>query len=141
MALFKFPEKNLNGVLEDKMKETFTDLIIQLSANDISFLQFLDDQDLKLNLAAKNTRNSVNVVKAAVLQNRYLRKIRKKIEVEKSGLEDKIKIGSLSTIQLETERYIVGIFGSMSSVAVDLHHMRGQKGGEIFRSYSAILKK
>ena len=30
-----------------------------------------------------------------------------KIEVEKSGLEDKIKIGSLSTIQLETERHIV----------------------------------
>ena len=29
------------------MKEPFTDLIIQLSANDISNLQFLDDQDLK----------------------------------------------------------------------------------------------
>ena len=52
-----------------------------------------------------------------------------KIEVEKSGLEDKIKIGSLSTIQLETERHIVEIFGSRSSVGVDLHHMRGPKGG------------
>ena len=47
-----------------------------------------------------------------------------KIEVEKSDLEDKIKIGSLSTIQLKSE-----IFGSRSSVGVDLHHMRGPKGG------------
>ena len=69
----KFPEKNLKRVLEDKMKEPFTDLIIQLSANDISNLQFLDDQDLKLKMAAKSTRNSVNVVKAAFLQNRNLR--------------------------------------------------------------------
>ena len=53
-----------------------------------------------------------------------------KIEVEKSGLEDKIKIGSLSTIQLETERHIVEIFGSRSSVGVDLQYMRGPKGGE-----------
>ena len=52
-----------------------------------------------------------------------------KIEVEKSGLEDKIKIGSLSTIQLETERHIVEIFVSRSSVGVNLHHMRGPKGG------------
>ena len=52
-----------------------------------------------------------------------------KIEVEKSDLEDKIKIGLLSTIQLETERHIVEIFGSRSSVGVDLHHMRGPKGG------------
>ena len=52
-----------------------------------------------------------------------------KIEVEKSGLEDKIKIGSLSTIQLETEHHIVEIFGSRSSFGVDLQHMRGQKGG------------
>ena len=50
-------------VLEGKMKEPFTDLIIQLSANDISNLQFLDDQDLKLKMAAKSTRNSVYVVK------------------------------------------------------------------------------
>ena len=49
--------------------------------------------------------------------------------MKKSGLEDKIKIGSLSTIQLETERHIVEIFGSRSSVGVDLHHMRGPKGG------------
>ena len=54
------------------MKEPFTDLIIQLSANDISNLQFLDDQDLKLKMAAKSTRNSVNVVKAAFLQNREM---------------------------------------------------------------------
>ena len=47
-----------------------------------------------------------------------------KIEVEK-----KIKIGSLSTIQLETERHIVEIFVSRSSVGVNLHHMRGPKGG------------
>ena len=52
-----------------------------------------------------------------------------KIEVEKNGLEDKIKIGSLSTIQLETERHIVEIFGSRSSVGVDLQYMRGPKGG------------
>ena len=52
-----------------------------------------------------------------------------KVEVEKSGLEDKIKIGSLSTIQLETERHIVEIFGSRSSVGVDLQYMRGPKGG------------
>lgn len=152
MALFKVSGKNLKRVLEDKMKEPFTDLIIQLSANDISNLQFLDDQDLKLKMAAKSTRNSVNVVKAAFLQNRNLRNVfilprspRRdstllnqfseyansilKIEVEKSGLEDKIKIGSLSTIQLETERHIVEIFGSRSSVGVDLHHMRGPKGG------------
>ena len=57
------------------MKEPFTDLIIQLSANDISNLQFLDDQDLKLKMAAKSTRNSVNVVKAAILQNRNLRNL------------------------------------------------------------------
>ena len=74
MALFKVSGKNLKLVLEDKMKEPFTDLIIQLSANDISNLQFLDDQDLKLKMAAKSTRNSVNVVKAAFLQNRNLRK-------------------------------------------------------------------
>ena len=52
-----------------------------------------------------------------------------KIKVEKNDLEDKIKIGLLSTIQLETERHIVEIFGSRSSVGVDLHHMRGPKGG------------
>ena len=63
-----------------------------------------------------------------------------KIEVEKSGLEDKIKIGSLSTIQLETERHIVEIFGSKSSVGVDLHHMRrAKRRGKIYQSYSAIL--
>ena len=62
MAPFKVSGKNLKLVLEDKMKEPFTDLIIQLSANDISNLQFLDDQDLKLKMAAKSTRNSVNVV-------------------------------------------------------------------------------
>ena len=73
MAPFKVSGKNLKRVLEDKMKEPFTDLIIQLSANDISNLQFLDDQDLKLKMAAKSTRNSVNVVKAAFLQNRNLR--------------------------------------------------------------------
>ena len=56
-----FPGKNLKCVLENKMKEPFTDLIIQLSANDISNLQFLDDQDLKLKMAAKSTRNSANV--------------------------------------------------------------------------------
>ena len=50
MALFKVSGKNLKLVLEDKMKEPFTDLIIQLSANDISNLQFLDDQDLKLKM-------------------------------------------------------------------------------------------
>ena len=71
----KFPGKNLKCVLEDKMKEPFTDLIIQQSANDISNLQFLDDQDLKLKMAAKSTRNSVNVVKAAFLQNRNLRNV------------------------------------------------------------------
>ena len=65
MALFKVSGKNLKRVLEDKMKEPFTDLIIQLSANDISNLQFLDDQDLKLKMAAKSTKNSVNVVKAS----------------------------------------------------------------------------
>ena len=65
--------KKLKRVLEDKMKEPFTDLIIQQSANDISNLQFLDDQDLKLKMAAKSTRNSANVVKAAFLQNRNLR--------------------------------------------------------------------
>ena len=53
-----------------------------------------------------------------------------KIEVEKSVLEDKTKIGSLSTIQLETEHHIVEIFGSRSSVGVYLHHMRGPKGGQ-----------
>ena len=73
MAPFKVSGKNLKRVLEDKMKEPFTDLIIQLSANDISNLQFLDDQDLKLKMAAKSTRNSANVVKAAFLQNRNLR--------------------------------------------------------------------
>ena len=63
-----------------------------------------------------------------------------KIEVEKSDLEDKIKIGLLSTIQLETERHIVEIFGSKSSVGVDLHHMRrAKRRGEIYQSYSAIL--
>ena len=60
-AIWPF-SKNLKHVLEDKMKEPFTDLIIQQSANDISNLQFLDDQDLKLKMAAKSTRNSVNVV-------------------------------------------------------------------------------
>ena len=75
MALFKVSGKNLKRVLEDKMKEPSTDLIIQLSANDISNLQFLDDQDLKLKMAAKSTRNSVNVVKAAILQNRNLRNV------------------------------------------------------------------
>ena len=53
-----------------------------------------------------------------------------KIEVEKSGLEDKIKIGSLSTIQLETERHIDEIFGSRSSVGVDHQYMREPKGGQ-----------
>ena len=53
-----------------------------------------------------------------------------KIKVEKNDLEDKIKIGLLSTIQLETERHIVEIFGSRSSVGVDLQYMRGPKGGE-----------
>ena len=152
MALFKVSGKNLKRVLEDKMKEPFTDLIIQLSANDISNLQFLDDQDLKLKMAAKSTRK-VNVVKAAFLQNRYLRNVLTlpcsprrgstllnqlseyansilKIEVEKSGLEDKIKIGSLSTIQLETERHIDEIFGSRSSVGVDHQYMREPKGGQ-----------
>ena len=71
----KFLGKNLKHVLEDKMKEPFTDLIIQQSANDISNLQFLDDQDLKLKMAAKSTRNSVNVIKAAILQNRNLRNV------------------------------------------------------------------
>ena len=52
-----------------------------------------------------------------------------KIEVEKGSLDDNIEIGSLSTIQLETERHIVEIFVSRSSVGVDLHHMRGPKGG------------
>ena len=61
MALFKVSGKNLKCVLEDKMKEPFTDLIIQLSANDISNLQFLDDQDLResqffiLQIIIKNT--------------------------------------------------------------------------------------
>ena len=63
----KFPEKNLKRVLEDKMNIPFTDLIIQQSAYDISNLKFLDDQDLKLKMAAKSTRNSVNVVKAVFL--------------------------------------------------------------------------
>ena len=62
-------------VLEGKMKEPFTDLIIQQSANDISNLKFLDDQELKLKMAAKSTRNSANVVKAAFLQNRNLRNV------------------------------------------------------------------
>ena len=70
MALFKVSGKNLKRVPEDKMKEPFTDLIIQQSAYDISNLKFLDDQDLKLKLAAKSTRNSVNVIKAAFLQDR-----------------------------------------------------------------------
>ena len=61
-----------------------------------------------------------------------------KIEVEKSDLEDKIKIGLLSTIQLETERHIVEIVGSRSSVGVDLHHMRGPKGGE--KNTEAIVR-
>ena len=135
MALFKASGKNLKRVIEDKMKEPFTDLIILQSANDISNLQFLDDQDLKLKMAAKSTKNSVNVVKAAFLQNRNLRNVlilprspRRdstllnqlseyansilKIEVEKSGLEDKIKMGSLSIIQFETDCHIVEIFGS-----------------------------
>ena len=75
MAPFKVSGKNLKRVLKDTMKEPFTDLIIQLSANDISNLQFLDDQDLKLKMAAKSTRNSVNVVKAAFLRNRNLRNV------------------------------------------------------------------
>ena len=57
-----FPEENLKRLLEDKMKEPLTDLIIQQSANDISNLKFLDDQDLKLKMAAKSTRNSANLV-------------------------------------------------------------------------------
>ena len=53
-----------------------------------------------------------------------------KIKVEKNDLEDKIKIGLLSTIQLETERHIVEIFGSRSSVGVDHQYMREPKGGQ-----------
>ena len=63
-------------MLEDKMKEPFTDLIIQQSAYDISNLKFLDDQDLKLKMAAKSTRNSVNVVKAAFLETASPRNLR-----------------------------------------------------------------
>ena len=61
-------------VLEGKMKEPFTDLIIQLSANDISNLQFLDDQDLKLKMAANCAKKLVNVVKAAFLSEQKLEK-------------------------------------------------------------------
>ena len=39
-------------------------------------------------------------------------------------------MGSLSTIQLETERHLVEIFGSRSSVGVDHQYMREPKGGQ-----------
>ena len=75
-------------------------------------------------LPCSSLRNSTLLNQLSGYENSIL-----KIKVEKNDLEDKIKIGLLSTIQLETERHIVEIFGSRSSVGVDLHHMRGPKGG------------
>ena len=53
-----------------------------------------------------------------------------KIEVEKSGLEDKIKIGSLSTIQLETERHIVEYLFPGLQLELTSIIWEGQKEGE-----------
>ena len=62
----RFPEQNLKSVVEEKMREPYADMIIQFSANDISNLDLLEDQDLKLRLAERSTRNTVNVAKAAL---------------------------------------------------------------------------
>lgn len=152
----KFPTKSQKIVVPLMMKEApYTDLILQLSCNDISNVDHIFDDKLKLHLAEKSSKNTVNIAVAALRENRKLQNVliiprTPRVDSEelkllsdhantavieaigKSGYEQQIKLGSMSTILTNTQDQIHQVFGSRYSPRYDGLHMRGYRGQELY---------
>ena len=151
----KFPEKSQKKVVEKNIKCETTDLILQLSCNDISNLEHVKHQaDLSFYMAEKSTRNTVAIAENAIKKNPNLNvlilmrsprldcpKLRSLSEhgnrvlygeVAKSPFEKQIKIGNMDKILTRTSDQINEIFGSRFSPKTDYIHMRGNRGQEMY---------
>ena len=152
----KFPQKSQKVVVPLMLKEApYTDLILQLSCNDISNVDHIFDAKLKLYLAEKSSKNTVNIAVAALRGNRKLQNVliiprSPRVDSEelkllsdhantavieaiaKSGCQQQIKLGSMNTILTNTQDQIHQVFGSRYSPRYDGLHMRGHRGQELY---------
>ena len=152
----KFPTKSQKVVVPLMLKDApYTDLILQLSCNDISNVDHIFDEKLKLHLAEKSSQNTVNIAVAALRENKKLQNVlilprsprvdseelkllsdhgnTAAVEaVEKSGYQQQIKLGSMSTILAKTQDQMHQVFGSRFSPRYDGLHMRGHRGQQIY---------
>ena len=154
----KYPEKSQKIVVENNMKPGTTDLILQLSCNDISNLDHLkNDVKLSFAMAEKSTRNTVAIAVTALKTNQNLKNVLILMrsprldclklrglsehantilfnEVAKSGFGKQIKIGTMDKILIQTNDQIHQVFGSRFSPKTDFIHMRGHRGQEMYTS-------
>ena len=152
----RFPNKSHKLVVPQNLALTpFSDMILQLSCNDISNIDHVKDVKVRFQMAEKSTKNSVQVAVSALQQNPTLKQVlilprspRKDSEhlsdlskhantvltqeVASSGFKDKIKIGSMDSIKTATEDQIFDLYGSRFSTKCDFLHMRGPRGQELY---------
>lgn len=152
----KFPTKSQKVVAPLMLKERpYTDLILQLSCNDISNVDHILDAKLKLHMAEKSCQNTVNIAIAALkenvqLQNVLILPLTPRVDSEdlkllsdhanaavieavaKSEFRQKIKLGSMRTMLTKTQDQIHQVFGSRFSPRYDGLHCRGNRGQEIY---------
>ena len=153
----RMPLKSQKIVVKEKLEEMpeVTDLILQLSCNDISNISHITDAKLAFSMAEKSTRNTVGIAVAALQEYPMLNNVLilprtprmdcYKLadlsehantilldEVSKSGFCMQIKIGSLNAIQTKTQDQIHQVFGSRFSAKTDFIHLRGQRGQQLY---------
>ena len=152
----KFPTKSQKVVAPLMLKERpYTDLILQLSCNDISNVDHILDAKLKLHMAEKSCQNTVNIAIAALkenvqLQNVLILPLTPRVDSEdlkllsdhanaavieavaKSEFRQKIKLGSMRTMLTKTQDQIHQVFGSRFSPRYDGLHCRGNRGQELY---------
>ena len=152
----KIPTKSQKVVVPLMLKDApYTDLILQLSCNDISNVDHIFDEKLKLHLAEKSSQNTVNIAVAALRENKKLQNVlilprspgvdseelkllsdhgnTAVVEaIAKSGYRQQIKLGSMSTILAKTQDQMHQVFGSRFSPRYDGLHMRGHRGQQIY---------
>ena len=152
----KIPHKSQKIVVPLMTKKTpYTDLILQLSCNDITNIEKIQDVKLKFYLAEKSTKNTVAVAVAALKENKKLQNVlilprSPRVDSEElkdlsehantvlieavsnSGYKEQIKLGSMSTMLTNTQEQIHEVFGSRFSPRSDGLHMRGHRGEEMY---------
>ena len=151
-----FPHKSQKVVVSKNLAlASYSDMILQLSCNDISNIDHVNDVKVRFHMAEKSTMNSVQIAVSALQNYPTLKRVlilprspRKDCAhlsdlsehantvlsqaVANSGFKDKIKIGSMDCIKTATQDQIYDLYGSRFSTKCDFLHMRGPRGQELY---------